>query len=620
MNRQRAGHAGPLRSLSCSVPRSFVIVPAMQQMTSAQLYFRLLRYVKPYWGVFALSIVGMLITAATEVALPMAVKPFLDGTFVKKDPLLITWVPIFMVLLYVVRGAGAYLGTYASAWVGNKVVLDLRDLMFRRMLALPLGFFHDNTTGNLISRFTFDAAQVTGAATNVVTVLIKDSVTILGLLAYLLYIDWKLTLISLIMVPPIAVVVRIFNVRLRNMSRKTQDAMGDITQVLQETVECNKVVKIFGGQEYEAQRFATTSNRLRGYSMKQTAAAAGNVPIVQLLAAMAVAVVVYYATLKAQSDATTVGGFVSFLAAMLLLTAPLKRLTGVAEHLQRGLAAAESVFALLDEKPEKDEGKVALERARGDIGFHNASFRYPRADQPALKNVTLSIRAGETIALVGSSGGGKTTFANLVPRFYHPDSGTITIDGHDIEALSLASLRRNIALVSQEVALFNDTVAANIAYGQAAGASREVIERAAAAAHALEFIRAMPQGFDTLIGENGVRLSGGQRQRLAIARTVLKDAPILILDEATSALDSESEKHVQAALEQLMQGRTTIVIAHRLSTIEHADRIVVLDKGEIVEIGTHAELLAKSGIYANLHGIQYSLSSHEPDRALQPVG
>ncbi len=591
----------------------------MQQVSSTQLYLRLLRYVKPYWSVFALSIVGMLITAGTEVALPMAVKPFLDGTFVKKDPFLITWVPVFMVLLYIVRGAGAYIGTYASAWVGNKVVMDLRDVMFRRMLALPLGYFHDNTTGNLISRFTFDVAQVTGAATNVVTVLVKDSVTILGLLAYLLYIDWKLTMISLIMVPPIAVVVRYFNVRLRNMSRKTQHAMGDITQVLQETVECNKVVKIFGGQDYEARRFAETSNRLRGFSMKQTAAAAGNVPIVQLLAAIAVAVVVYYATVQAQSDATTVGGFVSFLAAMLLLTSPLKRLTGVAEHLQRGLAAAESVFALLDENPEKDEGKIKLERARGDIGFHNVGFRYPRADQPALKNVALSIRAGETIALVGSSGGGKTTLANMVPRFYHPDSGTITIDGHDIEALSLASLRWNIALVSQEVALFNDTVAANIAYGQAAGASREAIERAAAAAHALEFIRAMPQGFDTLIGENGVRLSGGQRQRLAIARTVLKDAPILILDEATSALDSESEKHVQAALEQLMQGRTTIVIAHRLSTIENADRIVVLDKGEIAEIGTHAELLAKGGIYANLYGIQYSLASSVPDRALQPV-
>jgi len=451
-------------------------------------------------------------------------------------------------------------------------------------------------------------------------VLVKDSVTIAGLLAYLLYIDWKLTAISLIMVPPIAVVVRYFNVRLRNMSRKTQQAMGDITQVLQETVECNKVVKIFGGQDYEAKRFAETSNRLRGFSMKQTAAAAGNVPIVQLLAAMAVAVVVYYATVQAQSDATTVGGFVSFLAAMLLLTPPLKRLTGVAEHLQRGLAAAESVFALLDEKPENDEGRITLARARGDIDFHDVSFRYPRADTPALDDVTLTIRAGETIALVGSSGGGKTTFANMVPRFYHPDSGTIRIDGHDIESVSLASLRRNIALVSQEVALFNDTVAANIAYGEAAGASRQEIERAAEAAHALEFIRAMPQGFDTLIGENGVRLSGGQRQRLAIARTVLKDAPILILDEATSALDSESEKHVQAALEYLMQGRTTVVIAHRLSTIENADRIVVLDKGAIAEIGTHAELLAKSGIYANLYGIQYSIGGgSEPNRELQPV-
>jgi subfamily B ATP-binding cassette protein MsbA len=592
----------------------------MQQMTSSQLYFRLLRYVKPYWGIFALSIVGMLLTAATEVALPMAVKPFLDGTFVNKDPFLITWVPVFMVLLYIVRGIGAYLGTYASAWVGNKVVMDLRDQMFRRMLALPLGYFHDNTTGNLISRFTFDAAQVTGAATNVVTVLIKDSVIILGLLAYLLYMDWKLTLLSLIMVPPIAVVVRYFNVRLRNMSRQTQEAMGDITQVLQETVECNKVVKIFGGQDYEANRFAATSNRLRSYSMKQVAAAAGNVPIVQLLAAIAVAVVVYYATKQAQSDATTVGGFVSFLAAMLLLTPPLKRLTGVAEHLQRGLAAAESVFALVDESPEKDDGKITLERVRGDITFDNVSFGYPRADVPALNKVSLAIRAGETVALVGSSGGGKTTFANLVPRFYHPDSGTIAVDGHDIETLSLASLRRNIALVSQEVALFNDTVAANIAYGQAAGASREAIENAAKGAHALEFIRAMPQGFDTLIGENGVRLSGGQRQRLAIARTILKDAPILILDEATSALDSESEKFVQAALEHLMQGRTTIVIAHRLSTIEKADRIVVLDKGGIAETGTHAELLAHGGIYANLHGIQYSVGSIEPERALQPAG
>jgi len=584
-------------------------VPAMQRMTSIQLYFRLLQYVKPYWGVFALSILGMLISAATEVALPVAVKPFLDGTFVNKDPFLIKWVPVALVAIFIFRGIGAYIGTYASTWVGNKVVMDLRDIMFRRMLALPLGYFHDNTTGNLISRFTYDVTQVTSAATNVVMVLVKDSVTMAGLLAYLLYLDWKLTMISLIMVPPIALVVRYFNVRLRNMSRATQQAMGDITQVLQETVECNKVVKIFGGQGYEARRFGETSNRLRGFSMKQTAAAAANVPAVQVLAALAVAVVVYYATVQAQSNSTTVGGFVSFLAAMLLLTAPLKRLTGVAEHLQRGLAAAESVFALLDEEPEKDAGTVELERARGDIRFDRVTFRYPRAEQPALLGVTVAIRPGETVALVGPSGSGKTTLANMVPRFFHPASGRVTIDGHDVETLSLASLRRNIALVSQEVALFNDTVAANIAYGQTAGASREAIERAAQAAHALDFIRAMPQGFDTLIGENGVRLSGGQRQRLAIARTILKDAPILILDEATSALDSESEKHVQAALERLMQGRTTIVIAHRLSTIEKADRIVVLDKGEVAEAGTHTELLARGGIYTRLYSIQFALGS-----------
>jgi len=586
------------------------MVRAMQAMTSTQLYLRLLRYVRPYAWVFGFSILGMLISAATEVALPAAVKPFLDGTFVSKDPVLIKWTPIALILLFVFRGIGSFLGQYACAWVGNKVVMDLRDQMFRRMLALPLGYFYDRTTGNLISRFTFDVAQVTQAATQVVTVLVKDSLTIIGLFAYLLYVDWKLTLISLAMIPPIALVVRYFNIRLRNTSRSTQTAMGDLTQVVQETIDCNKVVKIFGGQDYETRRFNNTSNTLRGFMMKQTTAAAANVPIVQVLAALATAVVVYYVTVQAQQATTTVGGFVSFLAAMLMLTAPLKRITGVAEHLQRGLAAAESVFSLIDENPEIDTGTVELARAKGELRFENVSFSYAGGNLPALADVDLTISAGETVALVGSSGGGKTTFANMVPRFFRPDSGRILLDGHDTGSLTLASLRANIALVSQEVALFNDTVAANIAYGENATAQRQQIEAAAEAAHAMDFIRAMPQGMDTVIGEQGVRLSGGQRQRLAIARTILKDAPVLILDEATSALDSESEKHVQAALDSLMKGRTTVVIAHRLSTIENADRIVVLDGGRIAEMGTHAELLSRGGIYARLHNIQFALGGN----------
>jgi len=577
-------------------------------MTSSQLYLRLLTYVKPYWRAFAVSILGMIAVAATEPLVPALMKPMLDGTFVNKDQAMMRLVPVVIILIFLVRGVATFVGTYAINWVGNKLVLDLRDEMFRKLLSLPTRYYDDHATGSLISKLTFDVTQVTNAATTVVTIAVRDSIVVIGLLGWLFYLNWKLTLLTLLMAPVIAFIISTISRRMRSSSRDSQRAMGDITQVIEESVSAHKVVKLFGGQVYESRRFNNRANWVRRYAMKQAAAASANVPVVQMVAALALAVIVYLATLQSQADETTVGGFVSFIMAMLMLTAPLKRLAGVSEYLQRGLAAAESVFELLDTESETDDGKVAVGRVRGELKFDRVMFSYSADSRPALRDISLHIAAGENVALVGASGSGKTTLANLVPRFYSPTDGCITLDGHDLDELTLASLRANIALVSQEVVLFNDSVAANIAYGQMREVSEEEIVAAATAAHAMEFISEWPQGLETLVGERGVKLSGGQRQRIAIARAILKDAPILILDEATSALDSESERHVQAALETLMQGRTTLVIAHRLSTIEKADRIVVMQKGEIVEIGTHRELLAKGGVYAQLHTIQFAVA------------
>ena len=583
-----------------------------QQPSSLKIYFRLLGYVKPYIGYFAISILGYVIFASTQPMLAGILKYFVDGLSnpeavlfptvpYLRDLQLLQAVPLLIVLIAAWQGVGAYLGNYFLAKVSLGLVHDLRVSLFNSLLVLPNRYFDNHNSGHLISRITFNVTMVTGAATDAIKVVIREGLTVVFLFAYLLWMNWQLTLVMLAILPLIALMVGSASKKFRKQSKKIQVAMGDVTHVASETIQGYRVVRSFGGEGYESARFAAASQDNTNKQLRMTKTGAVYTPMLQLVIYSAMAVLMFL-VLFLRGDATA-GDLVAYITAAGLLPKPIRQLSEVSANIQKGLAAADSIFEQLDETPEVDHGTVELERVSGRLEVRNLSFQYPGAEKPVLSDISFSAEPGQMIALVGRSGSGKSTLASLIPRFYHHETGQILLDGVDVEDYKLRNLRRHIALVTQQVTLFNDSVANNIAYGDLADAPREAIEQAVEAAYAKEFIDKLPQGLDTEVGENGVLLSGGQRQRLAIARALLKDAPILVLDEATSALDTESERHIQAALDRVMTGRTTLVIAHRLSTIEKADLILVMDQGRIVERGTHASLLEQNGFYARLHAL-----------------
>lgn len=577
--------------------------PSIRQPSSERvLLARLFRYVRPHWRVFALGVVAMMLTGSTETALPAIMQHLLDDGFGGKgNPQLMWTAPLMIIGLFVGRGMFTFTMNYAMNEVSNSVLYDLRKQMFDRLVQMPVSYFSTHSAGTIIARLVNDVQNVTQSLASVLVIMVRDTCVILGLLGWLLYLNWQLTMIAFVLIPMVALAVGAFSRRMRRLSGEQLRYTGELTSVVGEAIHGNPVIKVYAGQEHERSRFAAASRQLQGFARRMTVASSLLVPITQVMAAVAVSLVIALALYQSQQDRTTVGGFVSFLTAMLMILNPLKHLADVNGQLQRAFAAADAVFHFIDEPIENDHGTREIERANGALRFEGVRFGYEGSTSLALKGIDLEIKAGETVALVGGSGGGKTTLANLIPRFYSVTDGRILLDDIPIESLKLESLRRQIAWVSQQVMLFNDTIANNVAYGSRRGASEAEVRAALEAAYLTEFVASLPDGINTMIGDNGIRLSGGQRQRLSIARALLKNAPILVLDEATSALDNESERFVQAALDKLMHGQTTLIIAHRLSTIEKADRILVLDDGRIVESGTHAELIELGGLYARLH-------------------
>ncbi|WP_029685006.1 lipid A ABC transporter ATP-binding protein/permease MsbA [Tatumella saanichensis] len=576
-----------------------------KDLSTWQTFRRLWPMIAPHKAGLVVSAIALILNAAGDTLMLSLLKPLLDDGFGKADKSVLVWMPLAVIGLMLVRGVTSYISSYCISWVSGNVVMRMRRRLFAHMMGMPVAFFDQQSTGTLLSRITYDSEQVASSSSSALVTVVREGASIIGLFIMMFYYSWQLSLILIVLAPIVSIAIRMVSKRFRGISKTMQNTMGQVTTSAEQMLKGHKEVLIFGGQEIETKRFDAVSNRMRQQGMKLVSASSISDPIIQLIASLALAFVLYAASFPSVMDTLTAGTITVVFSSMIALMRPLKSLTNVNAQFQRGMAACQTLFTILDSEQEVDNGKLEIDRARGDIQFKDVTFCYPGREVPALRNITMDLPAGKTVALVGRSGSGKSTIASLLTRFYDIQSGEITLDGHDLSEYTLQSLRNQVALVSQNVHLFNDTIANNIAYARESQYSREEIEKVAKMAHAMDFISKMENGLDTVIGENGVLLSGGQRQRIAIARALLRDCPVLILDEATSALDTESERAIQSALDELQKNRTSLVIAHRLSTIEKADQIVVVEDGRIIERGSHQELLESRGAYAQLHNMQF---------------